>query len=71
MTSEVLGEVFEGDSADTCVRKLPLVSIGGRANGQVCADGERGPLSARAEFLSLLSFSEAITVLPERVVLGF
>jgi hypothetical protein len=30
MTSEVLGEVFEGDSADTCARKFPLVSMGGR-----------------------------------------
>jgi hypothetical protein len=52
MTSEGLGEVFEeGDSADTCAEKFPLVSMGGRANGQACADGERGPPSARAEFL--------------------
>ena len=53
MTSEGLGlgEVFEGDSADTCAEKFPLVSMGGRANGQACADGERGPLSARAELL--------------------
>ena len=28
MTSEGLGEMFEGDSADTCVRKFPLVSMG-------------------------------------------
>ena len=34
-TSEGLGETFEGDSA-----------MGGRANGQACADGERGPPSA-------------------------
>jgi hypothetical protein len=41
--------VFEGDSADTCAGKFPLVSMGGRVNGQACADGERGPPSARAE----------------------
>ena len=51
MTSEGLGEVLKGDSADTCAGKFPLVSIGGRANGQACVDGERGPPSARADFL--------------------
>ena len=51
MTSEGLGEVFKGDSADMCAGKFPLVSMGGRANGQACADGERGPPSARAEIL--------------------
>ena len=50
MTLEVLGEVFKGDSAGTCAGKFPLVSMGGRAKGQACADGERGPPSARAEF---------------------
>ena len=49
MTSEGFGEVFEGDSADTCAGKFPLVLMGGRANSQACADGERGPPSARAE----------------------
>jgi hypothetical protein len=49
MTSEGLGEVFEGDSAETCAGKFPLLSMGGRANGQAWADGERGPLSVRAE----------------------
>jgi hypothetical protein len=43
-----LGEVFTGDSADTCDGKFLLMSMGG-ANGQACADGERGPPSARAE----------------------
>ena len=54
MTSEGLGEMFEGDSADTCARKFPLMLMGGRANGPACADGERGPPLARAEFLFLL-----------------
>ena len=38
MTSEGLGEMSEGDSADTCGRKFPLVSMGGRAVGLVCTD---------------------------------
>ena len=32
MTSEGLGEMFEG------ARKFPLVSMGGRAEGLACAD---------------------------------
>ena len=51
MTSEGMWEVFEGDSADTCTGKFPLVSMGGRADRKACADGERGPPSARAEIL--------------------
>jgi hypothetical protein len=47
--------VFKGDSADMYAGKFLLVSIGGGANGQACADGERGLPSARAEIL-LLSF---------------
>ena len=43
MTSEGLGEMFEGDSADTCAGKFTLMLMGGRANGQACADGEQGP----------------------------
>ena len=31
MTSEGLGEMFEGDSADMCTEKFSLVSMGGRA----------------------------------------
>ena len=51
MTSEGLGEMFEGDSADTCAEKIPLVPMGGWADRQACADGERGPPSALAEFM--------------------
>ena len=47
MTSEWLGEMFEGDSADTCAGKFPLVSMGGRAEGLACADpGARTPIGA-------------------------
>ena len=38
MTSKGLGEMFEGDSADTCAGKFPLVSMGWRAEGLACAD---------------------------------
>ena len=46
MTSEGLGELFEGDSADTCAGKFLHMLRGERANGQACADGEQGPPSA-------------------------
>ena len=32
--------MFEGDSADTCAGKFPLVSMGGRVEGLACADPE-------------------------------
>jgi hypothetical protein len=38
MTSEGLGELVEGDSADTCTRKFPLMSMGGQAEGLAFAD---------------------------------
>ena len=49
MTSEGLGEMFEGYSADTGAGKFPLVSMGGRAEGLTCADPGAGPPSALAE----------------------
>ena len=47
MTSEGLGEMFEGDSADTCAGKFPIVSMGGQAEGLACVDpGARNPIGA-------------------------
>ena len=44
MTFEGLGEMFEGDSADTCAGKFPLMSMGGRAEGLTFADpGDMDP----------------------------
>ena len=40
MTSEGLGEMSQGDSAETCTGKYPLTSLGGRAEGLACADRE-------------------------------
>ena len=43
--------MLEGDSADTCGGKFPLVSMGGRAEGQACADpGARTPIGASGHF---------------------
>jgi hypothetical protein len=38
MTFEGLGEMFEGDSADTCAGKFLLMSMGGQSEGLACAD---------------------------------
>ena len=40
MTYEGLGEMFEGDSTDTCDGKFLLVLMGGQAEGLACADPE-------------------------------
>ena len=55
MTSEGLGEMFEGDSADTCGEKFPLVSMGGRADGLACPDpGARTPVGACGNFSTVV-----------------
>ena len=58
MTSEGLGEVLEGDSANMCSGIFPLVLMGGRVNVQACADSEREPPSARAEILRIFFLTE-------------
>ena len=55
MTSEGLGEMSEGDSADMCAGKFPLVSMGGRAEGLCAQTRERGPPSSLAEICTLFS----------------
>jgi hypothetical protein len=51
MTSEGLGDMFEGDSADMCAGKFLLVSMGGRTEGLACADpGARTPIGASGNF---------------------
>ena len=46
-----LGEMLEGDSADMCAEKFPLVLMGGRAEGLACADpGARTPIGASGNF---------------------
>ena len=47
--------MFEGDSADMCAGKFPLVSMGGRAEGLACTDlGARTPIGASGNFHSNL-----------------
>ena len=54
MTSEGLGEMFKGDSGDTCAGKFPLVSMGGRVEGLACADLEtRTPIGTSGNFVML------------------
>jgi hypothetical protein len=58
MTSERLGEMFEGDSADTGAGKFPLVSMGIRAEGLACADpGLRTPIGASGNCYSIAGLS--------------
>ena len=55
MTYKGLGEMFDGDSADMCAGKFPLVSLGGRAEGLACADpGARTPIGASGNFQLLI-----------------
>ena len=52
MTSDGLGEMFGGDSADMCANKFLLVSMGGRAEGPACANpGARTPIGVSGFFL--------------------
>ena len=51
MTYEGLGEMFKGDSADTCAIKFSLVLMGGQVEGLACADsGARTPIGASGNF---------------------
>ena len=52
MTSEGLGEMFEGDSADMCAGNFPLVSMGAERRVSRAQTRERGPPSALAEILN-------------------
>jgi hypothetical protein len=48
MTSEGLGDMFKGDSADTGAGKFPLV-----LEGLACADpGARTPIGASGNFIT-------------------
>ena len=49
MTSEGLGVMFEGDSADMCAGKFPLVSMEGLAGAD---QGTRTPIGASGNLKS-------------------
>ena len=61
MTSEGLGEMFEGDSADMCARKFPLVSMGAEQRVSRAQTRERGPPSVLAEILYYNSLEKTNT----------
>ena len=70
MTSDGLGEMFEGDSADPCAGKILLMSMGGRAEGLACADaGARTPIGVGR--ILIFFFPVPVTKIPEGVVVGF
>ena len=50
MTSEGLGEMFEGDSADTCAGKFPLVSMGGERTVKRAQTGSEDPHRRERKF---------------------
>ena len=50
MTSEGLGKMFEGDSADMCAGKFLILSMGGQAEGLACADHGARTLIGASEF---------------------
>ena len=55
MTSEGLGEMFEGDSAETCAGKISASVDGGPREGLACADpGARTPIGASGNLVYLL-----------------
>ena len=66
MTSEELGDTFEGYSADTCGRKFTLMSMGGRAEGQACADPEArtpiGVIGIILKFLVCVLYAKSINI---------
>ena len=57
MTFEGLGEMFEGDSADTIGGKFPLMLMGGQAESLACAKPEaRTPIGMSGNLISKHNF---------------
>ena len=54
MTSEGLGEMFEGDSADTWAGKFSLLTMGAERRVSRAQTRERGPPSALVEFILVI-----------------
>ena len=73
MALEGLWEIFEGHSAETCARKIPLGPMGVRGEGPACADPGARPPSALAEFphLVVLLVGILLAFTPEGIVVGF
>ena len=68
MSSKGLGEMFkiEGDSADMCAGKFPLVFMGGQGEGLACADpGARTPIGVSGNLFSFLLLLLATVAKPQ------
>ena len=51
-----MGEMLEGDSADMCAEKIPLMLMGGRSEGLACTDlGARTPIGGSRNVVFLTS----------------
>ena len=50
MTSEGLGEMFEGDSADMCAGKFPLMSMGDERTAKRAQTGSEDPHQRERKF---------------------
>ena len=62
MTSEGLGEMFEGNFADTCAEEIPLVSMGGTSNPvKYVQTGSEDPQYCQRNFR--LSYHYSLSVL--------
>ena len=55
MTSEGLGEMFEGDYADMCADKFPLVSMGAEQGVKRAQTGKQDPIGAGGYFFFYLA----------------
>ena len=68
MTSEGLGELFKGDSADMCTGKCSLMSMGCQAEGLASADlGARTPIGLSGNFDHLVNFTTSPKINPRAV----
>ena len=65
MTSEGLGEMLEGYSADTCAAKFPvMLRGGGRAEGLACAYMEARSLIGMSRIFGTFSCSVRVSASP-------
>ena len=68
MTSEGLGEMFEGDFTDMYGKQIPLMSMGCRAEGLACANpGARTPIGVSGIYLldKILHFIIIMQTIPK------
>ena len=66
MTYEGLGEMFEGDFKDMCVKKFMLMSMGGQAEGLACAD-PRARTGVSGNYLCFWVFTHHVLPLKMKV----